>query len=193
MEAVAIAFAVIFVAELGDKSQLIAFTFGSRYPMRWVVGGLLTANLVVQGVFAFAGGVVGAVVEGPVVGLVGAGLFVVFAVLALRDADDNDDDIAVRDPGASSGLRVAATVAGALFLAEIGDKTMFATVALAASEGALPVWVGSFLGMSSAGLLGAVAGRVLGDRIPERALRIASAAMFALVGVWLAWDALLGL
>ena len=182
---------MIFVAELGDKSQLIAFTFGTRYPMRWVAAGLLTVNLIVQGVFAFAGGAIGAVIEGPTVGLVGAALFMVFAVAALRDTDD--DDIAVRDPGASSGLRVAATVAGALFLAEIGDKTMFATVALAASEGVLPVWAGSFLGMSSAGLLGAVAGRILGDRIPERALQIASAVMFGLVGVWLAWDALVEL
>ena len=193
MEAAVAAFAVIFVAELGDKSQLIAFTFGARYPARWVVLGLLAANLVVQGLFSLVGGAVGVLIQGSLVGLGAGVLFFGFAVWALLDRDDDDVDDSAGEAVVRGGLRIAATVAGALFLAEIGDKTMFATVALAAREGVLPVWLGSFLGMSSAGILGVFAGRVIGERIPERALRVASALLFAAVGVWLVWDALAGM
>ena len=186
MEAVWLALVVVFVAEFGDKTQLLAMAFAARARTSLVVAGLVVANVATQGLAALAGDVLGSLVDGPAVGLGAAALFVVFAVLALRDDDDEDGEVT------GGGLRVVAVVAATVFLAEVGDKTMLATLTLAARDGFVPVWVGSAIGMTLAGLVGVAAGRLLGQRLPERALRWGTAAMFLLVGAWIAYDALAG-
>ena len=75
------------------------------------------------------------------------------------------------------------TVAGAFFLSELGDKTMIATATLAARDNPVLVWVGATIGIFLAGALGVVVGRLLGARLPERATRLGSAAVFAVFGI----------
>ena len=193
MDAFALALAVIFVAELGDKSQRLAFALATRIRTSLVVVGVVVANVTTQAAAAFAGDLLGSALDGPVVAVGAAVLFLVFAALALRDEDGDahgsgtgPEGLAAR-PGALRGI---ATVAGAVTLAEVGDKTMLATMTLAARDGFLPVWLGSTLGMTLAGLLGVAAGRLVGARLPVRVLRYASAAVFAGVGVWIAVEAL---
>lgn len=190
MEAVWLALVVVFVAEFGDKTQLLAMAFAARARTSLVVAGLVVANVATQGLAALAGDVLGSLIDGPAVGLGAAALFAVFAVLALRDDDDEDGEVTGEVTG--GGLRVVAVVAATVFLAEVGDKTMLATLTLAARDGFVPVWVGSAIGMTLAGLVGVAAGRLLGQRLPERALRWGTAAMFLLVGAWIAYDALAG-
>jgi putative Ca2+/H+ antiporter (TMEM165/GDT1 family) len=85
---------------------------------------------------------------------------------------------------------VALAVGGAFFLAELGDKTMLATVTLATREGLFGTWLGSTLGMVAADALAIAVGRALGARLPERAVRIGAAVAFFVFAAWLLVEAL---
>lgn len=80
----------------------------------------------------------------------------------------------------------------AFFLAELGDKTMLATVTLATTEAWLGTWIGSTLGMVAADALAVIVGRQLGTRLPERAIRWGAAASFVVFGVILVIEGIRG-
>src|SRR5207237_539327 len=71
---------------------------------------------------------------------------------------------------------------GVIFVAELGDKTMLATITLATEQGVLGTWAGSTLGMVAADALAIVVGQQLGARLPERAIKIGAAASFVVFG-----------
>jgi putative Ca2+/H+ antiporter (TMEM165/GDT1 family) len=170
------AFAVVFLAELGDKTQLVALTLAGRYPALKVLGVLGAAIVVLQTLSVTAGALISEVVPDRAIA-VGAGvLFLGFAVWTWRSRADQDDD----DAGA--GRAGLLSVAGAFFLAELGDKTMLTTAGLAADRGAIPVWIGSFAAMLAATALAVVAGKALMTRVSPTTLRAIGAVAFAIVG-----------
>lgn len=172
------AFAVVFLAELGDKTQLVALTLAGRYPALKVLAALGAAIAVLQTLSVTAGALISEAVPDRVIS-VGAGLlFLGFAVWTWRSADDDEDDEDVAT--GSAGL---AGVALAFFLAELGDKTMLTTAGLAADRGAVAVWLGSFAAMLAATALAVVAGSALTKRVPPETLRRIGAVAFAIVGV----------
>ena len=181
--AVAAAFGVVFLAELGDKTQLLALTFGARYPLRVVVFGMALGYAAAGAIAALVGGLLGAALPERPIAIAGGVIFLVFAALALRDAmrPEHDDEQARVIRARSVVLSIALTIA----LAEFGDKTQLATATLAARGQPFATWIGATAGEVAAGLIGALVGRAAGARIPERGLRYASAAMFALFGVLL--------
>ena len=185
LAAVALAFGAIFVAEFGDKSQLLILAFATRYAARPVVLGLVLAAATIQGVSVGIGAVAGAALPTTAVGVVSGVAFLAVAAWTLRGEDDDEDEVADAT-GAGRRLAGAAlilTVAGAFILSELGDKTMLATFALAATQGALPTWIGSTAGEVAANLVAVVVGRQVGTRLPQRAVRIGSAALFAVAGI----------
>ena len=185
LAAAALAFGAIFVAEFGDKSQLLILAFATRYPARPVVLGLVLAAATIQGVSVGIGAVAGAALPTTAVGIVSGVAFLAVAAWTLRGEDDDEDEVADAT-GAGRRLAGAAlilTVAGAFILSELGDKTMLATFALAATQGALPTWIGSTAGEVAANLVAVVVGRQVGTRLPQRAVRIGSAALFAVAGI----------
>ena len=172
------AFAVVFLAELGDKTQLVALTLAGRYPTATVLAALGAAILVLQTLSVTAGALISRVLPDRAIA-VGAGLlFLGFAVWTWRSTEDDDED--ALDAARHAGL---AGVAVAFFLAELGDKTMLTTAGLAADRGPVPVWVGSALAMLAATALAVVAGKALVRRGSERTLRMVGAAAFAVVGL----------
>lgn len=180
LTALGIAFGVIFVAELGDKTQLLALNFGARYPMRTVLLGLTIGYAAAGSIATIVGGVLGAAFPDRPIEIVGGVIFIVFAVLALRGDDDDDDDDAAKVRMARSVvLSIALTIA----VAEMGDKTQIATAALAAQANPIATWVGATAGEVSSGMVGAFAGMALGDRIRPGVLRAMSAVLFAGFGV----------
>jgi putative Ca2+/H+ antiporter (TMEM165/GDT1 family) len=173
--------AVIFVAELGDKSQLMAMTFAARYRARDVLVGITAATALVHlasvGIGYFIGDVFAkhqSVIQ------IGAGMaFLAFAGWTLRG--DELTDAEAEKAGNSIGFAWLA-VGAAFFLAELGDKTMLATITLATQEGWLGTWIGSTVGMVAADALAIGAGALLARSLPERTVRIGAAALFALFG-----------
>jgi putative Ca2+/H+ antiporter (TMEM165/GDT1 family) len=181
------ALVVVFVAELGDKTQLVALGFGARYRLGVVLAGVGLAYIATNLVSVVVGAVLGAALPGDVVRFTGGVLFLAFAVWTLRDADRDGVAMTGGDaegaPESRPPAQVMLSVAGAMFVAELGDKTMLATATLASTRDPVPVWVGATLGIFLAGALGATAGRAIGDRVPERAVRIGAAALFAVFGI----------
>lgn len=183
-EALVLSTIVIFIAELGDKSQLMAMTFATRYRARDVLIGITIATAFVHLVSVGIGYWIGesfAQYQSWIA--IAAGIaFAGFALWTLR-GDELTDDEANKAKRATGSALVAVTVA--FFLAELGDKTMLATITLAVREDWVGVWIGSTIGMVAADALAILVGAVLGKRLPEKVIRYGAAAAFALFAVLL--------
>lgn len=186
MDAFLISLAVVFVAELGDKSQLMAMTLSARYRPWPVLAGITAATSAVHLVSVAAGAALGLALPTTAVTVVAGLSFLVFAAWTLRgDSLDGDDEARAARTGRS--VLVAVTVT--FFLAELGDKTMLATVVLATSHGWFGTWLGSTVGMVAADALAIGVGALLGRHLPERAVRYGAAALFAVFGAALLVEA----
>lgn len=186
MEALLVSAGLVFVAELGDKSQLMALALATRYRALPVLAGVAAAAIVMLGLSALVGGLVGAALPTRWVALGAGVLFLVFGVLALRGDDHDHGEARER-----SGSALLATFV-AFLVAEFGDKTMLATAALASQRAPGWVWVGAALGMTAASGLAILVGRLLGKRLPAHVLRYVSAGAFLLFGGLLLIDAITG-
>jgi putative Ca2+/H+ antiporter (TMEM165/GDT1 family) len=154
------AFGLVFLAEVGDKTQLLAMGFGARYPMRTVMIGLALGFAAAGAVAAVVGGVLGAALPEKPIAIVGGILFLVFAVMTLRgvgrSGETVDDDMERVVHTRNVVLSIALTIA----LGELGDKTQLTTI-------------------------GAYFGSRLGARLKPDVVKVASAALFAVFGVLL--------
>jgi len=188
VDAFLISFGIIFVAELGDKSQLMALTFATRYRALTILVAITLATAIVHLVSVLFGAAVGVALPTDTISIVAGIAFFGFAAWTLR-GDSLDDDEAGKAQQ-RGGRSVLWTVGLAFFLAELGDKTMLATVTLATDHGLFGTWIGSTLGMVAADGLAIVVGQQLGARLPERAVKIGAAATFAVFGTLLITDGL---
>ncbi|MGY6500065.1 MAG: TMEM165/GDT1 family protein [Acidimicrobiales bacterium] len=188
MDAAFVAFAVVFLAELGDKTQLVALSLATRHRVSLVLGGIFVAFAVTQGFAALVGGALGAALPETAVGVGAAIIFFGFALWTWRDADE-DEDAEVTMTG-RHGLRALAAIIATMSVAELGDKTMLATTTLAADGNPLWTWVGGTFGATASCLLGVGVGRLLGTRLPARTTKRMAAVLFAVFGVLLLVDAL---
>jgi putative Ca2+/H+ antiporter (TMEM165/GDT1 family) len=182
-----ISFGVIFVAELGDKSQLMALTFATRFSIRSVLIGITVATAIVHLASVAIGYGLGAALPTQWINLAAALAFIGFGLWTLRGDALTDDE---QDKVNRVGKRAIIAVGTAFFLAELGDKTMLATITLATDHGWLGTWIGSTLGMVAADALAIVVGRALGKRLPENVIRIGAAILFFVFGAWLAIEAI---
>lgn len=175
------AFGVIFIAELGDKTQLLALGFGARHRLRTVLAGLAVGYATASALAAVIGGVLGAALpERPIALAAGTLFLVVAAVTAFGHEDEADDD---GRPTVGRSRHVVASIALTIAIAELGDKTQLATIALAARSNPIATWLGATLGEVTAGMVGAIAGRRLGAAIDDAVMQTVSAVLFAAVGV----------
>ena len=187
MDAFLLSFGIIFVAELGDKSQLMAMTFATRYRAVTILAAITVATALVHLFSVMVGAAVGAALPTDAISVAAGVAFLGFAAWTLRGDTLDDDDV---DRAARSGRSVFFTVGLAFFLAELGDKTMLATITLATDNGLFGTWLGSTLGMVAADGLAIVVGQQLGARLPERTVRIGAAVIFLVFGILLIADGL---
>ena len=188
MDAFLISFGIIFVAELGDKSQLMAMTFAARYRAMTILAAITVATALVHLFSVLVGAAVGVALPTDPISVMAGIAFLAFAAWTVR-GDELDDDEAAR--ASRSTRSVFLTVGVAFFLAELGDKTMLATVTLATDNGLIGTWIGSTLGMVAADALAIVVGQQLGTRLPERVIKIGASVTFVVFGVVLIADGLL--
>lgn len=185
LESLFIAFGLVFVAELGDKSQLMSLAFATRYKPWIVLAGVSIAAATMQLVSVAVGGAIGASLPADIINVASAMAFVAFGLWTLRN-DDDDDDVQI----AKSNKNALVVITSMFFLSEIGDKTMLATVTLATREGIIGTWIGSTLGMIGANALAIIVGNAMGSRLPRTAIRIGSAVLFFVFALVLVIDAI---
>ena len=185
--ALVLSFAVIFVAELGDKSQLMAMTFALRHRWWVVLSGILFATTAVHLVSVAVGHYLGVAIPATAISIVGGIAFLIFGAWTLR-GDSLDDDEQSKAGRVARSAFLAVT--SAFFLAELGDKTMLATITLATDNNWAGVWIGSTVGMVAADALAIVIGAVLGRHLPDNAIRYGAAALFFGFGAWMLGDGL---
>jgi putative Ca2+/H+ antiporter (TMEM165/GDT1 family) len=184
-----VSFGIIFVAELGDKSQLMALAFAARYKALPILVGISLATAVVHAVSVGIGAAVGGALPTRAINLVAGLAFFAFAAWTVRGDQLTDDETSRADRSVRSAV-IAASIA--FFLAELGDKTMLATITLATKEGLLGTWAGSTAGMVAADALAIAVGQQLGNRVPERTIKIGAAITFVVFGVVLLLEAARG-
>lgn len=189
MEDLVAAFSLLLLVELGDKTMLLAIALGARYRPGPVLVGVAVAAVVMLGIATLVGAALGTALPQRAISI-GAGLlFLGFGAWTLWGDDDDDDD------DESTGLRGGSVVLGvtlAFLVAELGDKSMIATTALAGSQAAVPTWLGASAGMTAASGLAIVVATLLGSRLPERVVRLVAAATFAVFGVLLLVEGIQG-
>jgi putative Ca2+/H+ antiporter (TMEM165/GDT1 family) len=180
MEALIVSTLVVTVAEIGDKTQLLALLLAARYRRFWpLAAGIAVATLLNHAAAAWLGAWIASLVPAPWLPWLLAGSLLAVAAWTLRPDDTPD-----RDGLPSSRSAFIATTL-AFFIAEVGDKTQIATVLLAAKFDALSAVVtGSTLGMLIANLPVVWLGQRFAHRLPLRAARIAAACLFALLAAW---------
>jgi putative Ca2+/H+ antiporter (TMEM165/GDT1 family) len=184
--ALVVSFGVIFVAELGDKSQLMALTFATRFKPVPVLIGITVATAVVHLASVGIGYGLGVALPTGWISLIAGLAFLAFGAWTLRGDKLTEEE---KRKAEKTGKSAIVAVGVAFFLAELGDKTMLATITLATKYGWFGTWLGSTLGMVAADALAILVGRLLGRHLPERAIRYGAAVLFAICGLWLILEA----
>lgn len=180
MEAFLVSTGIVALAEMGDKTQLLALVLAARFRTPWpIVLGILIATVANHALAGAAGAWITTVLGPDVLRWVLGGSFL--AVAAWMLVPDTLDDA---DAAAAPRFGVLGTTIVAFFLAEMGDKTQIATVMLAAQYQAfVAVVAGTTLGMMLANAPVVWLGERITRRVPLKAIRIASALVFAVLGV----------
>ena len=178
--ALVLSFGVIFVAELGDKSQLMAMAFAARFRALPVLVGITIATAATHAISVGLGSVLGAQLPTDTIAVIAGVAFLLFAAWTLRGDSLDDDEKSAAERSTRNAV-VAAS--GAFFLAELGDKTMLATITLATKEDPWGTFIGSTLGMVAADALAILVGQILGARLPERAIRVGATVAFVVFGI----------
>ncbi|BCI55799.1 UPF0016 family membrane protein [Mycolicibacterium litorale] len=186
--AILISLAVVFVAELGDKSQIITMTYALRHRWWVVLSGVGIAAMIVHGVSVAIGHFLGVTLPEKPIAFAAATAFLLFAAWTWREGrNGGDDEVRVAEP-----RFIVLAIVSSFVLAELGDKTMLATVALASDRDAVGVWIGATVGMVLADGVAIVVGAMLHKRLPEGFLHAMASVLFLLFGLWMLFDTALG-
>ena len=187
MEAIVTSFLLVAVSEMGDKTQLLAFSLASRYRRPWVVmAGILVATILNHALAASLGTWVSEHVPPRVMAGILAATFIGFGFWTLKPDT-------LEESKGPSGFGPFLTTTILFFLAEMADKTQLATVALAARyQSVVLVTIGTTLGMLASDGLAVFLGEKLAQRVSMKGIRMVAAGLFFLFGGLSAWAALRG-
>lgn len=188
LAAILVSLAVVFVAELGDKSQLITITYSLRHRWWVVLSGVGIAAMLVHGLSVAIGHFLGLTLPERPIAFVASIAFLLFAAWTWRERSDDGEEVQLAEP-----RFVVPAIVSSFVLAELGDKTMLATVALASDHHWAGVWVGATAGMVLADGAAIAVGRLMHKRLPERFVHGLASVLFLLFGLWLLFDSALGL
>lgn len=170
---------LIFLAELGDKTQILAMAFALQYSVRQVLTGVALGSFLNHGLAVIIGAYLSNLVPLAAVRLGSAIMFLVFGLWNLRAEEDEESS---NHKNSSNPVLV---VALAFFLGELGDKTQLTAVALTSSaQFPWAILAGTVLGMVLTSLGGIFVGTKLGDRVPELALKLVSSFVFIGFGIF---------
>ncbi len=169
------AFLLIFAAEMGDKTQIIAMTFATQYKVKEVLLGVFLGVFFNHGIAILLGRYLSKLISMDWIQLIAGFMFVLFGLLALKEEKLEDKKEKNYGP--------IITVALAFFVGELGDKTQLTAMTLSA-EGKYPVFIllGTTLGMIATSGLGIYVGGKIGEKIPDVFIKIISSVVFVSLG-----------
>lgn len=169
-----------FIAEMGDKTQLMLVAMTSKYKVRDIILGTAVAILVLNGLAVLAGGLVGELVPEWLIKLIAAAAFLYFAATSLKQDDDEEE--MKENKFKFAPLAVFCT----FFVAELGDKTQLTAITFGANEGlksALIVWIACSIGLFAADILGMLVGYLLKSKTPDGLLNMLAFVIFSVFGI----------
>ena len=170
------AFLTVFVAEFGDKSQLVCLTMACRYPPLQVLAGAMTAMALVLGLAAGVGNLIADVIPHSLVAVIAGLFFIGVGILTWRRGDQKP-----AEGGGSDGFF---QTLGMIFLAEFGDKTQLAVLFLAASFNyPLAVFAGAMVAMFINHVLAIYLGNRFVSRLKPHYIKIGSTIIFIAIGL----------
>lgn len=173
------AFAFIFVAEMGDKTQILAMAFATKYPVKKVLLGIFIGSFLNHGLAVFLGNLLSRYIPVNSLQIIAGFAFVGFALWTLlaNDEEDETENKRIR-------FGPVFTVSLAFFLGELGDKTQLAAITLS-TEALYPLAIlcGTVSGMVFTGSIGIFIGKKLGEKIPEMAIKLFAAGVFMFFGL----------
>lgn len=169
----------MFIAEMGDKTQLLMVAMTSRFKLRDILIGSALSILALNALAVGLGALISHLIPGWLIKIVAALAFFYFAWSTLQGEEDEETG------HEKSGGHPILTVFGTFFLAELGDKTQLTAITFAANEGlqsALTVWLACSIGLFAADLMGMLAGYLLKNKLPGGFLDKLAFAIFAVFG-----------
>ena len=177
-----------FIAEMGDKTQLMLIALTSKYKLRDIISGTAVAILVLNGLAVLAGGLVSEFIPDWLIKTIAALAFLYFAASTIAGDDDEEEGC-----GKSKIKFAPLAVFFTFFIAELGDKTQLTAITFGANEGmsaALVVWIGCSLGLFAADILGMLVGYLLKSKTPDGLLNTLAFAIFSIFGVYTLYQGL---
>ena len=178
-----------FIAEMGDKTQLMLIALTSKYKLKDIIFGTAVAILVLNGLAVLAGGLVSEFIPGWLIKTVAALAFLYFAASMIAGDDDEEEE-----EGGNSKIKFAPfAVFCTFFVAELGDKTQLTAITFGANEGmeaAIVVWIACSLGLFAADILGMLVGYLLKSKTPEGLLNTLAFVIFSVFGVYTLYQGL---
>jgi putative Ca2+/H+ antiporter (TMEM165/GDT1 family) len=182
--AAATSFILIVTAEIGDKSQLVCMTLASRHKARPVLLGASAAFALLNTLAVVFGAAIASWLPDYIVAATVAFLFGAFGIHALRAGGDEDEEIREK-----SGHGIFFTTFLLITVAEFGDKTQLAVVALSSTSMPAAVWIGSTAALVTTSALGVLAGRTILQKFPLALLHRISGAIFLILSIVAAYQA----
>ena len=177
-----------FIAEMGDKTQLMLIALTSKYKLRDIILGTGVAILVLNGLAVLAGGLVSEFVPEWVIKMIAALAFLYFAASTIAGDDEEEEE------GGKTKIKFAPlAVFCTFFVAELGDKTQLTAITFGANEGmraTLVVWIGCSFGLFAADMLGMLIGYLLKSKTPDGLLSILAFVIFSIFGVYTLYQGL---
>lgn len=170
------AFLLIFVAEMGDKTQIIAMTFATQYKIKEVLIGVFLGVFLNHGLAIILGSYISKIVPMNYIQIIAGFMFVIFGILSLRYEETENENH-------KRNFSPVFTVALAFFVGELGDKTQLTAMTLAA-EGSYPffILIGTTLGMIGTSGIGIFIGSKIGEKIPDIFIKFVSSLVFIFFG-----------
>jgi len=186
--AAATSFALIAAAEIGDKSQLVCMTLASRHRAMPIMLGAVAAFAFLNTLAVVFGVAIASWLPEHIVAAIVAFLFAAFGIHSLRVKEDDDEE----EIKEKSGHGIFFTTFLLITVAEFGDKTQLAVVALSSTAAPIAVWFGSTAALASTSALGILAGRTILQKVPLVLLHKISGTIFLLLAVFAGYRAYVG-
>lgn len=174
-----ITFFIIGTAELGDKTQLLTLSFSTKYPLWKVLGAVFAATASLMALAVIFGDAVNYYIPSFYIQLLAGTVFILFGIWTIFKKEKDEAAAQARDSRNPFWI-----VFSGFFLAELGDKTQLATLALTAKYGApFQVWLGATLGMAGVNVVAALVGNRIKNLVHEKYIRWLGGILFILFGL----------